>query len=503
MRGRTAAALVAVAVVVVAGGWYFGTATTPPEQTQVASGSLMFPGLAGKLDKATKLEIVHQGKQTVIEKRPDGAWGIASLHDYPVQPGKLRGVLIGLTELRLVEPRTSDPSEYSRLAVDDPNGAKSEADLVRVVDASGKPLAALIVGHRRVRGQPGMADEVYVRRPGQAQSWLAEGSVRADPDAMQWIDRDVMDIKEDRIASVVVGDKTLVFGRVDGKFTLTEPADHPKLEEYKVDNVGRALEMLSMQAVKPDAEVTGQPAGHSVFTTKDGLVVAVNLLHADKDVWARFAVSGPEKVKAEVHRLAGKLNGWTYEIGSWKEQSLVPTMADLKAPEPPAPQASRPAAPAPVPPPGVALPAPAAGATAAPETGKAASGSEAGKGASSPVDAGKAASPADAGKAAAAAPGAGGQEAAPAEANKAAAASGSGKGASSPADAGKAASPADAGKAAAAPGAGGQEAAPAEANKAAAASGSGKKAADPADSGQAAAPATGTEKHDAPAPAQK
>jgi hypothetical protein len=490
MRGRTAAALVAVAVVVVAGGWYFGTATTPPEQTRVAAGTLMFPGLADELGKATKLEIVHQGKQTVIEKRPDGAWGIASLHDYPVQPGKLRAVLIGLTELRLAEPRTSDPSEYSRLAVDDPNGAKSEADLVRVVDASGKPLAALIVGHRRVRGQPGVPDEVYVRRPDQAQSWLAEGSVRADPDAMQWIDRDLMNIKEDRIASVVVGDKALVFGRVDGKFTLTEPADHPKLEEYKVDNVGRALDMLTMQAVKADAEVTGQPAGHSVFTTTDGLVVTVNLLRADKDVWARFAVSGPEKVKAEVDRLAGRLNGWTYEIGSWKEQSLVPTMADLKAPEPPAaPQASKPVTPAPVPPPGVALPAPAAGAAAAPETGKAASGSEAGTGTS--------AMPAEAGKAAAAASGAEGHEAAPAGANKAASGSESGKGTPSPADAGNAA--------AAAPGAGGQASAPAEANKAASGAEAGKKQADPADAGQTAAPASGTENHDAsaPAPAQK
>jgi len=45
----------------------------------------------------------HQGKQTVIEKRADGGWGLASMHDYPVQETKLRGVLTGLTELRLTE----------------------------------------------------------------------------------------------------------------------------------------------------------------------------------------------------------------------------------------------------------------------------------------------------------------------------------------------------------------------------------------------------------------
>src|SRR4051794_13092574 len=396
MRGCTAAALVAVAVVVVAGGWYFGTATTPPEQTHLAGGSPMFPGLADRLATATKLEITHQGRQTVIEKRPDGQWGVASMHGCPVQETKLRSVLTALTELRLTEPRTSNPSDYSRLAVDDPNGAKSEADLVRVVDAKGQTLATVIVGHRRMRGRANLPDEVYVRRPDEAQSWLAEGSVRADADANQWLNRDLMDIKEDRIASVVVGDKALVFGRVDGKFTLTEPADHPKLEDYKVDNVGRGLETLTMQAVKPDADVTGEAAGHSVFTTKDGLLVTVTLLHADKDVWARFALSGSDKAKAEADRLAARLNGWTYEIGSWKEKSLVPAMDDLKATEPAAPEAGKPVSPLPP----AAAPAPEAGQAAAPDAEKKEGPAGAGNAATSPAPGADKAFPApEAGKA--------------------------------------------------------------------------------------------------------
>jgi hypothetical protein len=364
MRARSVGILVALGIVAVAGGWYFGTRTTPGEQTTVTGGTLMFPDLTAKLPEVARIEITHQGKQMVIEKRGDGDWGVASMHDYPVQEAKLRGMLTGLTELRLAEPRTSDPAEFSRLGVDDPNGAGSSADLLRLVDGAGKPMLAVIVGHRRVRSRADLPEQVYLRRPNENQSWLAEGSVQVDADASLWLDRNVMNIAHDRIAAVSVdkpegespgpanggpasgapanGGPTngaaLVFGRTDGKFVLSQPADHPKLEDYKVDDVARALELLTFQEVKADADAPGTEVGHAVFTTNDGLAVTVTVLHADKDVWARFAVSGSsDKVKPEAKRINGRVAGWSYQIGSWKEKSLVPTIDDLKAEEPPKP----------------------------------------------------------------------------------------------------------------------------------------------------------------------
>ena len=334
MRARGLGALIALGVVALVGGWYFGTRTTPDEQTTIARGKLMFSDLAPKLRDVTRIEITHQGKRTVIEKRPDAGWGVASMHDYPVQEAKLRGLLTGLVELRLAELRTSDPAEFGRLGLDDPNGTASSADLLRLLDASDKPIVALIVGHRRVRSQANVPEEVYVRRPEETQSWLAEGSLQVDADASLWLDRNVMNISHDRIASVAVDDQTLAFGRRDGKFVLTQPAEHPQLEDYKVDDVARGLELLTFQEVKADADAPGSEAGHSVFTTNDGLAVTVTVLHADKDVWARFAVSGvSDKVKPEAARINERVAGWSYQIGLWKEKSLVPGIADLKAEE--------------------------------------------------------------------------------------------------------------------------------------------------------------------------
>ena len=117
-------------------------------------------------------------------------------------------------------------------------------------------------------------------------------------------------------------------------YNHSHPSYTPSLPQ-----VERALEMLTLQAVKPDAEAPGQMTGQTEFTMNDGLAIRITLFHADKDVWARFVASGPDAVKAEVNRLNGRLAGWCYQIASWKEKSLMPTIDDLKAEEKPAAEA--------------------------------------------------------------------------------------------------------------------------------------------------------------------
>ena len=331
MRPTTVAVLAVLGVIALAGGWYFGPGSTPGEQTAIPGGALMFPNLAPKLKDAAKIEVVHQGKTLTLERRPDGAWGIASLHDYPVQEGKLRGMLTALTEIRLTEPRTSDPTQFPRLGLQDPSTPDAASDLLQVSDASGKPIAAVIIGHRRVRSQADVPEEVYVRRPGDNQTWLAQGSLSADADAAQWLDRDLLNIPSDKIQSVTVGDDALVFDRNAGAFALRKPADHPPLDSYKVEDVNRALENLTLMSVKADADAPTGDTGTATFLTSDGVAIKATVFHADKEIWARFAASGENKAKAD--KLNARLSGWTFQIPNWKEKALVPTLDDLKAAE--------------------------------------------------------------------------------------------------------------------------------------------------------------------------
>ena len=103
-----------------AAGWYFGAAhASRPSRPRVTAGTLVFPDLATKLQMPRRVEITHRGRPG--DRQARRIWGLADRGGYPVQPAKLRAMLTGLTELRLVEPRTADPAVRPP-RVEDPNG---------------------------------------------------------------------------------------------------------------------------------------------------------------------------------------------------------------------------------------------------------------------------------------------------------------------------------------------------------------------------------------------
>ena len=346
MRSRTAFFLVVVAALVCSAAWYYGR---PPvavtDSAAVTPGTLVFPGLAAKLADARRVEITSKG-QTLAIARDGDVWGLADRGDYPVQQDKLRELLTGLTELRITEPRTADPALWERLGVGDPASATSTAGLVKVLNGKGDVLAQLIVGHRRVRTQGNVPETIYVRRPGETQAWLAEGRLPVDADPQLWFDRDIANIDAKNVVSVVVhrGDAVLEFGRDGTKPVLKVPADHPKLDEYRLDDVFRTLEMLTLTDVKPAAQEPGEKLGTAAITLADGTVVDVTVFGVakqdttgpgakdtgTKDIWTQYAVRGDSE---QAKKLAARVKGWAYQVGSWKEKAFLPELDDLKAEE--------------------------------------------------------------------------------------------------------------------------------------------------------------------------
>ena len=330
MKTRTTIGLAAVGVAVLAAGWLLGPGATGDSRVAVPPGTVVFPDLASKLQTAAEVDVVAKGVTTRIT-RTGAQWGLADRGGYRVQQDKLRELLTGLTELRMTEPRTSDPTQYDRLGVDDPNSPASTANLLRVLDAQGKPIAELITGHRRVRTAGNLPESLYIRRPGEAQSWLAEGRLPVDADAQLWLERDVINIAGKDVVKLVAsrGDTVLQFDRDGDKVALTTPAEHPKLDEYRVDDVFRGLEQVTLSDVEPASVAREGKIGVATYTLAYQTVVTITLYRADKDIWATF-----EAKDGRAASLQPALAGWRFQIGAWKEKTYLPAIDELKASEP-------------------------------------------------------------------------------------------------------------------------------------------------------------------------
>jgi hypothetical protein len=341
MRPRTLAVLVVLGIAALAGGWYWGAARSPDQSAATDAGRPMFPALGGKLDQAASVVLRHGAITLRIVRNPTTkTWGLAERGFYPVDVGKLRGLLMGLSDLRLIERRTAEPAELSRLGLEDPTGRDATSTLIEVLDAAGKPLAALVAGHSRLRTAGNLPAQVYVRRPDQTQTWLAEGRLDLDADPLTWLDRDVMDIKPDRIASVSVTTPAghLLLTRAGAALALAEPAEHPRLDAQHLRDVEHALDLLTLEDVRPDATApAGTALGSAVFTTKDGLAITATCGKAADDLWVRFTAAATSGAGAEAAALNARLAGWSYRLGDWKQAALVPTIGDLTATPPASP----------------------------------------------------------------------------------------------------------------------------------------------------------------------
>jgi len=327
MKPRTSAILAAIAVFVLAGGWYFGPHQNPAERQHVAAAPLFFPGLAVQLEKAASIEFVHAGKHFTI-RRKGGVWGLPDRGFYPVEPGKVHAMLAGLALLRRVAPRTADPSQFATLGLADPSKPGSTGSLVRISDAAGHPIVSLIVGHQRYAISGQSPETLYVRRPGDHQSWLAEGPLAIDAKEALWLDQNIASVSHDRIVHIAVtrGAEHLVFAPEKGKLALVSPSQHPPLGKFKLESVWRALESLSFSDVRAGPALPGKELARSVFTTKGGTVITARLARDGKQLWARFSVAGNGK---SAKALAAKFGTWAFRLGAWRESELAPRLADL------------------------------------------------------------------------------------------------------------------------------------------------------------------------------
>lgn len=366
MRQRTLAIFAAITLVIAVAAIAVQSGRVGPTVRQ--GGGPLFADLAARINDARSITITAKGKSFSIA-REDGVWSVTERGGYPARLETVKKALIGLAGAKSVEAKTSNPASYSRLDVMDPADEKAASVQITVKDGAGSALAALIVGKKRfAKGGLGAA-MTYVRKAGEAQSWLAEGELEFADAPVGWIDKTLVDISGDRVDRVSFiqpdGQRVVIERDQDGekKLKIKElPSGAVPKSDSELNTRASGLFGLELEDVRRAAEVPflKQGAGAAEYHMRDGLVLRLTLALFEDRTWlaieasvdetvahaSRPAAAGsssdeepadklatPEMVREEADSINARARGWAYVVADRKLVQFKTRLADLLEPE--------------------------------------------------------------------------------------------------------------------------------------------------------------------------
>jgi len=291
--------LLAVAVVSVGlAAWALATRDVPV--ATLALDRPFLPDLAGKVEQVAEIS-VRTAERRMTARRTDTGWVLAEAADYPVDPEQVRGIVLGLAEMRLVEAKTDNPERLARLELEplEAQGAKSRQITLR--DADGNVLAEVVLGKRKFSlygpGKAGM----YVRLADSSQAWLADRAIDVPEEPLDWLERKILELPKEQIAEAVLQPGTAdsaILRRTNPEQQEFVMVGLPAGRELDQEKVGRLMGTFGTMSMLDIAAADGKeglaPRGRAIFRTFDGpeVEIAVSTIGEGDDAewWVALTV---------------------------------------------------------------------------------------------------------------------------------------------------------------------------------------------------------------------
>jgi hypothetical protein len=299
------------------------------------SGARMFPALASNAGSVAAIELRQGPKVLTVEKADGGAWRLKERGGYPVPADKVRALMVALAEADLVEAKTRVADRYGLIDLEEPTGAGAKSRSVRLLDAKGSVLAEAVVGKKRSDAFGFGKVGTYVRKPGDAQTWLANADLDVSADLKDWVKTDVFQTDSSKVSRVTVempGEQPLMIERnADKKLAVAGIPQGQKLKDEGVaDSIARAAAFIDFDDVRKQ---TSSAAPKDISTIKletdNGLSVTLRLRKDGDAQWLSLNAAGEGDAKKTADEIAARTAGWEYQLSSNKAASLLKRRADL------------------------------------------------------------------------------------------------------------------------------------------------------------------------------
>lgn len=311
----------------------------------------MFPALEGSLDSVASIGIETKAGTFTIQRDEQGRWIVPEKGGYRADFNEVRRSVLGLAGLELVEQRTAREDWHERLGLAQPKtgGAGTR---VTLKDAKGDIIADLIAGTPVEGASAGSRQAIYVRRPDDAQTFVARGTFEAVTDVTRWLDKTFLDFARDRIRTVSMKPFTGPSYTVTratpqtADFSVVErlPAGRSLRSAGEPNGIGNALVGVTFTDVLPQGAIDFSKAARASFQTFDGLALNIVVAQREQDFWIAFdaiqiapsmpASQGKDQglkpdIAAEVAELNAMGKGRAFKVARFKGTLLTTPLEAL------------------------------------------------------------------------------------------------------------------------------------------------------------------------------
>jgi hypothetical protein len=301
----------------------------------------LLPGLASHADEVAHIRIVSKSGAIDLAHAGSG-WVIANHDNYPASFDQVHQTVVAMAALLTLQPTTSRADWLHYVGLDAP--PHGDGVLIALSDDKGGDLASLIVGKTQDIGDPSGAIGLFVRKPGDTQSWLVRSPYEFKTDLGSWFDKTVMSIDRARIQETDVDPASGPSYTVrrdtpaQSDFKLTDVPKGREPADGATDGIASAITGFTFDDVKPAKNFDFSDAGHPTrVTTKtfDGLTITTEVIHQGADYWVTISAEGaPGKPDAqkEAREIDSHAFGWAYKLPAYKGQQFMTTQDSLLKP---------------------------------------------------------------------------------------------------------------------------------------------------------------------------
>lgn len=360
-------AVLAVVTAAAIGGAFYATQERDAVIAESFEKRPIYPNLLSRVNDVTWIRVNSQADGPLTMSKQGDDWVLAEKHGYFADIEKISQSLVELSSLEALEPKTKKPENFAALNVQDveaPEGTITNS--VHVTAKAGEEiLADIIVGRDR---PVDIGGGVFVRKNGENQVWLASGSYQPKRKALNWLDRNVINVDSRRVLRVTMqhadGDgfsveKAGVGSENMAYASFVPPGMEPK-PANEMNNMASITDFLVLEDVRPASELDWtSPESILWFETYDGLKISIISVKDGDRAWFRIflepiaadprladfvaAEKGKDSVEgriadqmktadavaAEIALMSKRLAPWSFRFTDYKNSKATQSSADM------------------------------------------------------------------------------------------------------------------------------------------------------------------------------